>query len=696
MNNPLFQTGNDTPNNSTTPHAEVTETKVKTNVDKSFYKLDHVVFDTLRYGEYKPFICTPVVPKDEVQLRSVLDIRSDTIASPMLTGISVNQDYVYVSLAAICPRTFDYLMKTPAFGDDVPDDAFPSIALSSLDSFLSSFIAYFNKLAPIKTQLEYMRLFALAQHLFSPGSLLNSLGYSFPVAIHRISLEPDLTLPYVDIDTAFDDYNLRLAAAIQDGSKFTIINQNKPTDIITYTYKTSTGITSSNYQFSSAIEFIKAIYKHIIDGDLSDITLQGTLPPFDFTLSSDVQGGTPSTPEDIVELSYDSLTLFPIFAYHSFVSQFCSNTAVDKIYNFELWQANMRNLGEQVIGANGGTLPEVYFTYNGTHVLYDYLSGKYYSSYLTNCFSLLTSSKTSSQKKPAYDFLFNLLSLQPALLYGDRFANARVRSLGIEDDASIVLGTNADAVDVTRSVIYQKFKNKVSKLRNSLSAYLGGFFGIEVPPDYHYPVYIGGSSSAVSGFEIDNTTSLEKGEQVTRLNSKSSDYAFRTDITFHGYILGIASFSAPYAYSKPFARDLFFGTRWEMYNPDFQHLGDDVIRNPELYGYGTRTLVNTPFAYENRDEFYKVPMSRARGAFNSSLRSWAFVIDQNNEVTPNYRHPYNFLCPEFLRCNPASFDRFYLNFSNSSLSNWYHFIVKFNNELSINRNMIKSPNITLG
>lgn len=373
MSNPLFQTGNDTPNNSTTPHAEVTETKVKTNVDKTSYKLDHVVFDTLRYGEYKPFLCTPVVPKDEVQLRSILDIRSDTISSPMLTGISVNQDYVYVSLAAVCPRTFDYLMKTPAFGDDVPDDAFPSIPLSSLDSFLSSFITYFNNVTASRSQLEYMRLFALAQHLFSPGSLLNSLGYSFPVAIHRLSLNSDLTSPYVDIDTAFDDYNLRLAAAIQDGSKFTIVNQNKSTDIITYTFKTSTGITSSNYQFSSAIEFIKAIYKHIIDGDLLDITLQGTLPAFDFTLSSDVQGGTPSTPEDVVELSYDSLTLFPIFAYHSFVSQFCVNTAVDKVYNFELWQANMRNLGEQVIGANGGSLPDVYFTYNGTHVLYDYL-----------------------------------------------------------------------------------------------------------------------------------------------------------------------------------------------------------------------------------------------------------------------------------------------------------------------------------
>lgn len=707
MSNPLYQKNNDVPNGNTVPHNKQVEQKTSTNVKLSKFNLDHVVLDTLRYGEYKPFMSLAVVPHDEVSFSSVAEVRSDTLESPMLSGISINQDYIYCPLSALIPRTFDIAMITPSYGDDVPDDVFPSITLTSFDSAISSFLTQWNKVfgvsytAGTPSDLHRFRMLLLGQMLFSSGSLLNSLGYNIPVYIKNGGSNPTV-LGYT-IDEYFDAYNSVIASVLKKGSSFLVQDPLSSTNSYKYSYDGFGNTTGSapSFLFSSAIEFLKSMYHHMQVGDLISVSFSYEDPNssiasmYNCTLGLD--GGSISLvqPDDVVELSYDRLTLSPIFAYKSFIYQLCVNQSVDKIFTFDLWQSNMRNLGDLVLGANGSLLPSSYFIYNGTQVLYDYLSGHFYQSYISNCFSLISSTKTDTLKGTAFDFLFALLSIDNTLLYEDRFAGGRVRALGIEDDASILLGDNATAVDVTRSYTFYRFKNKVSKLKNSISRQLAGFFGVDTPPDYHYTQYLAGTSSAVSGFEVANTAD-EQGKQVTRLNSKTGSYAFSSDITFHGYILGIASFSMPYCYSRGVSRDIFHSTRWDMFNPDFQGLGDDIIREPELFGYSFGSTVNSVFAYENRDNFYKIPISKARGAFTSQLKSWAFVIDQNNNINPNERYAYYRLCSEFLRCNPLDMDRFYTFFGNSSLANWYHFIVKFNNKLSVKRNMFKSPQINLG
>jgi hypothetical protein len=711
MSNPLFQKNNDVPNGKTVPHSKQVEQKTKTNVKMSKFNLDHVILDTLRYGEYKPFVSLPVVPHDSVKMSSIAEVRSDTLESPMLSGISINQDYIYCPLSAIIPRSFEYAMTTPAFGDDVPDNVFPSISLQTFDSFISGFITRFNDLfgdpasRPTTVTLnECLYMLMLSQMLFSSGSLLNSLGYNIPVYILNNKASSDNSdVDGYDIDQYFDYFNATLASKLKRTASITISDPSDPSKTISYYYSKTpfNNPPSRSNIFFSAIEFVKFIYHCMQNGSLIDFSLGLTFSDindlvFNVTLKLDSQVSSPSVPSDVVELSYDSLTLMPIFAYKAFVSQFCVNQSVDKVYTFELWQANMKNIGRSLINTATSVQPTAYYVYNGTEVLYDYLSGAYYQQYFVAANTLISSKTKNLQTKLiAFTFLFNLLGFDNSLIYEDRFAGSRVSSLGIEGSADILLGETPDAVDVSRSVTFYKFRNKVAKLKNSFSRQLAGFFGVSETPDFHYPQYLAGTSSAVSGFEVANTAD-EQGKQVTRLNSKTSNFAFQADVTYHGYILGLASFSMPFAYSRGVSRDVFHATRWDMFNPDFQGLGDDTIRLPEVIGYSSRSAVNSPFAYENRDNFYKMPISKARGAFTSQLKSWAFVIDQNNNISPNVRYPYFVLSPEFLRCCPLDADRFFTFFGNTSYSNWFHFIVKFNNKIEISRNMIKYPNITLG
>ncbi len=714
MSNPLFQSGHDTPNNSTVPHNPETEVSVKTKKNRSHFNLNHVVLDTMRYGEYHPFLCMPVVPKDNITLHSKVDVRSDTLASPLMTGISINQDYCYVPLTALMPRTAELALKTPASGDDVPEDAFPSVELSAVIKWFSgingSVESFWNGLALTTwsndTFVRALQMLQVASYFYSNGSLLKTLGYSF-IAEFSCSLDEQHSRA-LTFDNVFDLICRDIAGKLASSSKvhrFAVIDPSSSgtSHYVYYANDAASAIstdTSESIFFKSAIEYLKyllyslqtGIYLPLTGTDVKEIIPSDyVFPSVSITLP-----GNPivSQPEDVVSLSYDRLSFAPLFSYHAMMSTFFVNKNIDKIYSFDLWLANLR----AVLYSSSSSVKS--FSYNGSVVPYDMTAGIYIKDYLARLEQIYTSSTSSSTFDKMYAVTTILFSFHNVLMYGDRFTNCRVRALGVEDDASILLGDNATAVDVTRSVIYQKFRNKVSKLGNFLNSQLGGFFGVDTPPDYHYPQYIGTSSSSINGIEVANTGE-NLGEQVTRINSQNvSNKGFNVDITYHGYILGVASFSVPFALSRPMSRDCFFGTRWELYNPDFQNLGDEAIRYPELNGLVPNAAglqqIDSPFGYEGRDNFYKIPVSKARGSFASQLRSWAFVLDSSNDVVPNVRGIYKHVCPEFLRACPLDFDRFIVNFGNASPGDWYHFILCFTNNVQAERNMIDDPSISLG
>lgn len=713
MSNPLFQSGHDTPNNRTVSHNSETEVHVSTRKNRSHFNLNHVVLDTLRYGEYHPFICMPVVPKDNITLRSRVNIKSDTLASPLMTGISLQQDYCYIPLTALMPVTSDLALKTPTSGDDVPDDVFPSIPLSDVkDIFASVTVSlsnFFNGTAPTTWSnsvfIAALKQLLIASYLFSNGSLMKTLGYSF-IAEYRTSL--DITNSRsLTFDNVFDLVLRDMAKALSNSTSLHRFTVKDPSSVspkfVYFANPASASVetdTSESIFFRSAIEYLKYLLYALRRGLFVATTGSSSAPiipnTYKFPIVSISFPSAPlaSQPDDVVSLTYNRLSLIPVLSYHAMTSTFFVNKNIDKIYTFDLWLANLRAV------ASVGSSNLKTFSYNGATYPYDMSAGVYLSLFLNPLKVAYGPSSIPAQFNVNFDVMTILFDFDDVLLYGDRFTNCRVRALGIEDNASIALGSGATAVDVTRSVIYQKFKNKVSKLGNLLSSQLGGFFGVDTPPDFHYPQYIGASTVAVNGFEVANTAE-SLGEQVTRINTSSSPKTgFNVDITYHGYILGLASITVPYAYSRSLSRDVFFGTRWELYNPDFQNLGDDVVRDVEYRGLIPSASgiqrVDSPFGYEGRDNFYKIPISKARGAFSSELRAWAFVIDSSNDVVPNVHGIFESVSPEFLRCVPMDFDRFMVNFGNASPADWYHLIVSFSNDVQAERNMIDDPSISLG
>lgn len=718
MANPFFKTGKSEPNSKTDPHSKQTEDRVKHTFKRSFFPYKSVIYDTMRYGENIPFASILVNPNETWRLHFPAEVKSDTLASPLMTGISFNQDYAFVPFPALMPNSYEIAFRQQAFGDDVPKDCYPSIELSSMLTFVDDICSSCFDIIRGKREdqvykpefQEVLCCMLLLEDLFSSSSLLRRLGYAFDYSCgyHADPTASVNLFETIDIDSACEKAFANIVQAISEGDFYYYVEPvnasvNGAPLFTLCCYKSvlpQTGIAYRTITFKDKYSFIKHYLDVLHSGLACTENFSKDCPTFSLLCGLNSGEVTTPDPEDVVTSTYDRFNLAPLFSYHLACWQFFVRNSVDKINSAELWKTNMHAILRSLF-TNSTQFADPFFAFNGTSIMYDYLSGYYYQPALEQCaagiMAYSSGLTTFVSVFNLYRFLFNLFSHQKTLFYGDRFSNARVRALGISDEYGIELGENATAVDVTGSVTFQRFRNKVAKLGNSIENQVKGFFNIDTPPDYHYPQFIGSCNSAVSGFEVANTAE-DTGYQVTRINSNNGAPEFEfSGPAFYGYIIGIASFSAPYAYSRPCRRDVVFGKRDDFYNPDFQFLGDDAIRPLELKGLsGSVVDVDTAFAYEQRDNFYKVATSDARGAFVSLLRSWAFVPDTNNDVIPSLRSHYRVLCPEFIRCHPLDFDRFFPSLASCSYANWYHFIVKITCDCSANRVMVKHPTISLG
>lgn len=708
MSNPLFKTGKTDPNSSSSPHDKVTEQHVQKHTKRSYFPLSSPYFTSARYGEIFPFLCKQTVPGDSFKLRPSVEVRSDTLSSPLMTGISIKQQYAYIPYPALIPRAYDYVFRDSATGDTAPDDAMPSISLTTLDKYLRALLSVFVYQFGHETvdQRENDRLITLCliSHFFSSGGLLRSLGYNFRYFLDAVFTSAPNT-HVRDFDQFFDIYCSILSGRIESENAHVICTYNLDGKQYRaqYTAQNLLPAYATDIVFENSAEFLRFVLSKIKSGAFVSLSNLPQFPEDLQTLTMSLGSIASSQPaDDIIDMSFDNLSLAPLFGYHGFVTQFCVNTKVDKVYTFDIWQSNMLALMKGITDIDFGN---DYFLFNGSQIFYDYLSGHYYEPFFEDAARMLniyiTTAKTSNYMNVMPNHihvLMNLFELHHALLYGDRISNGRVSAIGAPlIDSNLDTSTGSvESQDISLSVIMYKIKNKISRLGNSASNQLKGFFGVDTPPDYHYPQYIGSGISKVGTFEVANTTSEDAGYQVTRINSSAGSSGFSLDVSFHGILIGVASFVAPFVRKNPMERHCFLGKYHDLYNPDYQLLGDDALHVFEVLGYFQKNMIDSVYSYENRDLYYKVPIPRAAGAFTSSLRSWAFVGDSDYPDTPDLRKQFTRISSEALRCIPQDFDRFFISLPYFSDANYYHFICKFNNDLSSKREMIKSPSILLG
>lgn len=323
------------------------------------------------------------------------------------------------------------------------------------------------------------------------------------------------------------------------------------------------------------------------------------------------------------------------------------------------------------------------FTYNGITIPYDYCS----KAYLAPITNFVVDNREISPDK-LYDFLFAIFGHRESLRFGDYFTDSRTRPLAVGNDKIQVNDGEVDVIDVSKSIVYQRFRNSVIKLGNNMGDYLRGIFNSEPSPDYHFPKFISHQDFGVSGFEVANTAD-KQGNLVTNLSSRDDTFAFEVTCDMPCVLIGISYFSVPRVYMQTKDRQFFHRDRYDMFNPMLQYIGDQIVYNHERTDLRPNDEI---FGYQSRNNEYKQRYSVVSGAFATILPAWTFIGDSLYDPIDDVAIA-DTQSPEFIRAHDYEFNRFFASMSGYSLANAFHFIVVYNNKCMSTRPMEVNPNI---
>lgn len=147
------------------------------------------------------------------------------------------------------------------------------------------------------------------------------------------------------------------------------------------------------------------------------------------------------------------------------------------------------------------------------------------------------------------------------------------------------------------------------------------------------PEYLGGTKAPVVISDITQTSQTsdnsELGEQAGQATSLSNSYVFNRRFEEHGWIIGLMSIMPRASYYQGYPRKFNRRSFLDFYFPEFSHLGEQAIKNEELYYNPTLTGANKDgaenvgiFGYTPRYAEYRFNNDEIHGEFRSSLNFW--------------------------------------------------------------------------
>lgn len=155
---------------------------------------------------------------------------------------------------------------------------------------------------------------------------------------------------------------------------------------------------------------------------------------------------------------------------------------------------------------------------------------------------------------------------------------------------------------------------------------LKSHFGVQ-PEDVRLqrPEYIGGGRIDIKTSAIAQTSATGLTGGTSPLGAlgaaaiASDQHSFTYRATEHGYIIGLANVRAELTYQQGLHRMWTRVTRYDFYWPAFAHLGEQVVRNDEIYAKGDNQANELlAFGYQERWAEYRHRPSRISGLFRST------------------------------------------------------------------------------
>ena len=191
--------------------------------------------------------------------------------------------------------------------------------------------------------------------------------------------------------------------------------------------------------------------------------------------------------------------------------------------------------------------------------------------------------------------------------------------------ADLTSATGATINALRLAVQTQRLLERDARSGTRYTELLRAHFGV-TPEDSRLqrPEYIGGGKADIQTQAIPQTsaTGLTGGTSplgaLGAAATATDQHNYSYSATEHGYIIGLVHATAEITYQQGLHRMWTRQTRYDFYWPVFANLGEQAIRNDEIYATGNDATDQAVFGYQERWAEYRHRPSRVTGLFRST------------------------------------------------------------------------------
>lgn len=643
--NPIYTAGRDAQNMGVNTPAKGAEPHKSYIQHNNEFNLTYKQGATLRYADVHPFFVMDGLPADRIPLHSEHLLRSYTLQAPLENELYLHKSMTMVPMKAILPNTWERFIVNPTKGDDVPDDVYCNIDLFPILEFV-----YRTLQANLLSSEDYVKAVIILETIFSRGSLLANLKIDFSSLWSRLSR---IESSYNDFDEWFDT------------SFFPWLND---TDIYAF-YELGDGV-RYRISLSDSSENSSVVSPHTFFEALRDgCEFHFTSLPEDLTLQKVyISNVLAAILQEQPNLKFD---VSRAVAYQLSCVACLTDDSIDNIYTDSLF----RNMMFDIVSPD-------FFEYNGEPIMYDVFSQN----------RLMAVLETGSPLSSIYQLFTLLFSFRRSLKFSDYFIDARPEPYSVGAMSSEVKDGMVQAIDVTISILKQRFLNWSNRVGNKFFDYIKTLTGVNPSSSNDETKYIVHETFPVRGFEVENTGSEQRENLTvtTLLKTENSKYLYDIELSDYCILLGLAHFDMERMYVGIVDRLARKENRFDYFNKFFQYSGDQDIKRSELNSAFSNG--DEPMAYITRHMQYKTSVNHATGGFaTGALPGWLNTADY-----------YDFslqtlsvfgINPEFIRNHSVDMDKFYSSLTAVSLGNYFHFSIRFNTIVHASRQMAIAPDI---
>lgn len=198
----------------------------------------------------------------------------------------------------------------------------------------------------------------------------------------------------------------------------------------------------------------------------------------------------------------------------------------------------------------------------------------------------------------------------------------------INIDPNGTLLSSIPFASIRRASALQRFLERSALGGNRYAELLLAHFGVRSSDaSLQRPQYLGGGVVPINVSPVEQNSGTTETSPQGNLAGKgvgvgSIYFNKPTLFTEHGWLIGVAYIRPDADYVNGIRRQLIKRDRFDYFWPDFQNIGEQEIKNFEIFASSDGADNNGTFGYQSRFAHYKWHGNEVHGAFRKELRSW--------------------------------------------------------------------------